>query len=147
MTNTVDILKNLTQTTFDSVEGYRKAGDKAESPALTQALERRASERSKTLDTLNQALTSRGEDPITSPSTMSQMHQTWLSITDSFSNGNEAAAERVEEGEDYLVEQFRDVLEDDSNELDSSTRMLIQSAYREVREGERFTDMLEKQYA
>ena len=34
----IAILNTLTGTTFDSVEGYRKAMAKAESPALKQAL-------------------------------------------------------------------------------------------------------------
>ena len=147
MTQTVETLKSLTQTTYDSVEGYRKAAEKAVSPALKQALERRMSERSRTLTKLNDALKSRGEDPITSSSTVASMHQVFLNIVDSFENGDEAAAERVEEGEDYIAEKFREVLEDKNDRFDNETRMVIQSAYREIREGEKFGDMIERQYA
>lgn len=147
MTNTTEKLKKLTQTTFDSVEGYRNAAEKAESPALKQALERRTGQRQQTLSGLNEALMSNGEEAVTASSTMGQMHQTFLSITESFSDGNEAAAERIEEGEEYLADQFRDVLEDDENGLDSSTRIIVQKAYNEVREGERFGEMLEQQYS
>ncbi|GMN02858.1 PA2169 family four-helix-bundle protein [Erythrobacter sp. MTPC3] len=147
MTNTTEKLKKLTQTTFDSVEGYRKAAEKAESPALKQALERRTGQRQNTLNKLNEALMAGGENAVTSSSTMGQMHQTFLNVTESFSNGDEAAAERVEEGEEYLADQFRDVLEDDENGLDGSTRMIVQNAYSEIREGERFGEMLETQYS
>ncbi len=147
MTQTVETLKSLTQTTYDSLEGYRKAAEKAESPSLKQALERRTSERSRTLNKLNDALKSNGEEPITSSSAIASMHQSFLNIADTFENGDEAAAERVEEGEDYIAGKFRDVLEDDSNEIDQSSLMIIQSAYREIREGEKFGDMIERQYA
>ncbi|KWV92697.1 PA2169 family four-helix-bundle protein [Erythrobacter sp. YT30] len=144
--NNINTLKKLTQTTFDSVEGYRKAIDKAESPALKSAFERRLNSREETLTKLNNALAGRGEDRIDSASVSGTAHQTFFSIADAFSDSNEAAIERVEEGEDYLAEQFRDVLKDDA-EMDQSIKMVIEQAYEEVREGERFTDMLEKQYA
>ncbi|AWW74379.1 hypothetical protein CD351_08065 [Erythrobacter sp. KY5] len=144
MTN-ISTLKSLTQTTFDSVEGYRKAVDKADSPALKDALNRRLTSREQTLSKLNSALESNGEERITSSSMTASTHQTFMSIADSFENGNEAAVERVEEGEDYIAGQFRDALEDD--DLDASFRSLIQQTYQEISEGERFSDMLEKQYA
>ncbi len=146
MTN-ITTLKSLTQTTYDSVEGYRKAIDKADSPALKSALERRLNSRIETLNTLNRALEANGEKRIDTVSMTGTAHQTFMSIAEAFSNSNEAAIERVEEGEDYLAEQFRDALNDDGETLDSSFRMVIEQAYREVREGERFSDMLEKQYA
>ena len=52
---------------------------------------------------------------------------------------------RVEEGEDYIAGQFKDALEDD--QMEASLRMTLEKAYREISEGERFTDMLEEQYA
>lgn len=144
MTN-ISTLKSLTQTTYDSVEGYRKAVDKADSPALKDALNRRLNSREQTLSKLNSALESNGEERITSSSMTASAHQTFMSIADSFENGNEAAIERVEEGEDYIAGKFRDALEDDN--LDASFRSLIQQTYQEISEGERFSDMLEKQYA
>lgn len=141
----INTLKSLTQTTYDSVEGYRKAIDKAESPALKSALERRLNSREQTLSKLNSALESNGEQRITSTSVAGSAHQTFMSIADAFENGNEAAVERVEEGEDYIAGEFRDALND--NEWDASVRTVVQQAAQEVFEGERFSDMLEKQYA
>lgn len=145
MTN-IKTLKNLTQTTFDSVEGYRKAIDKADSPALRSALERRLNSRLGTLNTLNRALETNGENRITSVSMTGTAHQTFMRIAEAFSTSNEAAVERVDEGEEYLAGQFRDALKD-SSDWDASFRMVIEDAYKEVREGERFVDMLENQFA
>lgn len=144
--NNIKILKKLTQTTFDSVEGYRKAIEKADSPALKSALERRLNSREQTLEKLNSALAGRGEDRITSVSMTGTAHQMFMSIADTFADSNEAAAERVEEGEDYLAEQFREALKD-SAQMEQPIKLVIEQAYQEVREGERFSDMLEKQYA
>ena len=43
------VFKSLTDTTFDSVEGYRQAGEKADSPQLKQALQQRCQSREQTL--------------------------------------------------------------------------------------------------
>lgn len=144
MANT-NTLKTLTQTTYDSVEGYRSAMEKAESPQLKQALERRYNERGQTLNQLNSKLQQFGEDPITSASMSGQVHQAFLSISETLEGGDEAAAERVEEGEDYIAGQFRDALNDE--QLDAQLKPVIQSAYNEISAGERFGDMIERQYA
>ena len=147
MTQTVETLKSLTQTTFDSIEGYRKAAEKADSPALKNALNTRINDRATTLTKLNEALRSQGEEPITSSSALGSMHQAFLTITEAFEGGDEAAAERVEEGEEFLADKFRDALEDDANEIDVSVLNVIKSAYSEVRAGEKFGNMIERAYA
>ena len=73
-----------------------------------------------------------------------EAHQLWMSITDAFEDGNEAAAERVEEGEDYLKNKFESALKDD--DLDPQSRMVVQQCYAEISDGERFGDMIAKQY-
>lgn len=147
MTNT-KLLKDLTQTTYDSAESYRKAGIEAEKPAFKSAFERRCALREQTLEQLNTALKARGEDPITSTSLSASAHQTFWDITDALSEGDSAIISRVEEGEEYLAKKFAEALSDDSDaDLDPSTRALLQTAYREISEGERFADMLEKRYA
>jgi len=145
MTN-IKILKDLTQTTYDSVEGYRNAAEKADSPTLKRALETRLGRRQQTLAKLNTALTNHNEQPINSTSVAGSGHQMYLKIASAFENDNEAAAEHVEEGEDYLAGKFRDALKDDLKHNDP-VRPIIEDAYNEIREGERMTDMLEKQYS
>ena len=125
----IAILNTLTGTTFDSVEGYRKAMAKAESPALKQALASRLAAREKTLDALNAELARAGGQRVAAGTTAGAVHRLWLSITDAFENGDEAAAERVEEGEDYLKEKFEAALKQD-----------------DLGEGERFGDMIERRY-
>ncbi|MEM8725782.1 MAG: DUF2383 domain-containing protein, partial [Pseudomonadota bacterium] len=65
MTNAVELLKDLTQTTYDSVEGYRKAAEKAESPTLKHAFSRRSGDRTQILNKMNDARQAKGGQPIT----------------------------------------------------------------------------------
>ncbi len=136
--------KSLTDTTFDSVAGYRKASEKADSAQLTQALERRAQQREKTLNQMNAELQRQGDELVTKGSVSGGAHRLWTDITDMFENGNEAAAERVEEGEDHIKSEFKSALDDD--DLAPQERAVVQQCYAEICEGERFGDMIERQY-
>lgn len=138
------VFKSLADTTFDSVEGYRKAIDKATDPQLKQALTQRLAERELTLQKLNSELQRQGDELVTKGTTAGSLHRVWTDITDAFENGNEAAAERVEEGEDYLKGKFDSALKTDA--LDPQERAVVQQVYAEICEGERFGNMIEKQY-
>ena len=138
------VFKSLTDTTFDSVEGYRQAGEKADSPQLKQALQQRCQSREQTLQQMNAELQRQGDELVTKGTMAGEAHQMWQSITSAFENNDEAAAERVEEGEDYIKGKFEQALE--SDQLEAQERAIVQQAYAEIREGERFGDMIAKQY-
>lgn len=141
---TTTVFKSLTDTTFDSVEGYRKAAEKADSAQLKQALNERAQKRAQTLQQMNAELQRQGDELVTKGTMTGEAHQMWASITDMFENGNEAAAERVEEGEDYIAKKFKEAL--DGDQLEAQERVVVQQCYSEISEGERFGDMIDKQY-
>ena len=136
--------KSLTDTTFDSVSGYRKAIEKASSPQLKQALQERLAKREQTLEQMNAELQRQGEELVTKGSVAGSLHRVWTDITDAFENGDEAAAERVEEGEDYLKDKFDAALK--SGNLQPEEQAVVQKCYAEICEGERFGNMIEKQY-
>lgn len=144
--NNTNLLKELTQLTYDSVQGYSEAADKADAGSLKSALENRRDSRAQVLSTMNRALIDNGEEAVTSSSMKRQAHELFTNITDTFANGDDAVVSRIEEGEDYITEQFKDALEDDAK-MDPGIRSVIETAYRDIKEGERFTDMLKKQYA
>ena len=144
MEDTRSTLKTLVETTFDSVEGYRKAAETANSPQLKAVLTQQAQKRQSTLDALNQELVRVGGDRVTSGTTAGGLHRLWADITSMFEKGDEAAAERAEEGEDYLAKKFETALEE--RDLDPASRAVIEKASLEVREGERLTDQLASQY-
>ena len=138
------LIETLTDTTYDSVHGYQKAAEVADSPQLKQALQQRGQQRQKTLDALNAEVTRLGGELVTKGTVTGELHQMWAHITNLFENGDEAAAERVEEGEDYIKGKFESALE--SDDLDPQSRAVVQQCYAEICEGEQFGDMIEKQY-
>lgn len=143
MTST-DTLKSLTETVYDSVEGYRLAIDKADSVELKDALRERLERRQETLEALNAELERQGGDIVTKGTMTGDLHRLWLNVADLFESGDEAAAERVEEGEEYLADKFESALDDD--DLDPQTRAVLEECFVEIEEGETFSDMLEEQY-
>ena len=79
-----NVLKTLTDTAFDSVEGYRKAAEKADSPRLQQALKRRREQREQTVAKLNAEIQRQGGELVTKGTLTGSAHQTWMSIADAF---------------------------------------------------------------
>ncbi len=136
--------KSLADTTFDSVEGYRKAAEKADSPQLKQALNQRLQQREQTLRQMNAELERQSDELVTKGTMAGEAHQMFASISDMFESGDEAAAERVEEGEDYIKNKFQEAIE--SNQLEAQERAVVERCYNEICEGEQFGDMIEKQY-
>ncbi|MBW3097017.1 ferritin-like domain-containing protein [Pseudohoeflea coraliihabitans] len=144
MTADTSQLKSLVKTTIDSAEGYRQAADNAESNALKQVLNDAAAKRRQLVDMLNGELQRLGEDRQEDGSVAGSIHHTWVSITSAFADNDEAAVDRVEEGEDYLKGQFEDALKDQG--WQPETRNVLQRAYGEVSEGERLADRLKQAY-
>lgn len=136
--------KSVVDTVFDSVEGYRKAAEKAHSEELKRALCERRESREKTLATLNAELERNGDELVSKGTVAGAAHRLWTDISDMFENGDEAAAERVEEGEKYLAGKIREVLED--SDLSESERLVLQKCLTEVEEGKRFGQMIEERY-
>ncbi|MXP09196.1 PA2169 family four-helix-bundle protein [Pseudoblastomonas halimionae] len=135
--------KSLTDTTFDSVEGYRKAAEKADSAQLQQALQQRRQQREQTLQQMNAELQRQGDQLVTEGTMTGEAHQLWASITTAFENNDEAAAQRVEEGEDYIAKKFSEALE--SDQLEAQERAVVQQCYDEICQGERFGDVIKHQ--
>ena len=138
------VFKSLTDTTFDSVEGYRKAAELADSSQLTQALQQRCQQREQTLQQMNAELERQGDELVTKGTMTGEMHQMWQSITGAFGDNDETAAERVEEGEDYLKGKFEKALE--SEQLEAQERAIVQQCYDDICAGERFGDSIKRQF-
>ena len=69
------VFKSLTDTTFDSVEGYRQAAEKADSPQLKQALTHRLQQREQTLSQMSAELQRQGDDLVTKGTLTGEAHQ------------------------------------------------------------------------
>lgn len=144
MTTTVSNLESLVKTTIDSAEGYERAAETAKSAELKQILREQGEKRRRLVTDLNQELVRIGGSAQDRGSTAGAVHHAWTRMADAFSNGDEAASERVEEGEDYIEKKFSEALEDKN--WDPQTRQVLERAHAEVKEGEKLTDRLEEQY-
>ncbi|NNC71788.1 MAG: PA2169 family four-helix-bundle protein [Sphingomonadaceae bacterium] len=141
MTKGLSKLESLTDTALDSAIGYEKAAEKAESASLTQTLQEQAGKRRQLVNDLNAEIVRLGGEARESRTFTGTVHHIWTDLSGLFENGDEAAAERVEEGEDYIAKKFEEALE--HGEFDPQTRTVIERACAEVKEGERLTDRLE----
>ncbi|QIQ86482.1 DUF2383 domain-containing protein [Erythrobacter sp.] len=139
-----ETLQGLTQATYDTLEAYRRAHETAHTGALERTLERRISERTRTVNLLNDALEKQGGERVDDASASAQAGYLVQAIGDAFQDGDEAAAHRIEKAETDLCERYEKALADDT--LETSTRHTIEAAAREVREGESFSHVLERQF-
>jgi uncharacterized protein (TIGR02284 family) len=145
MATQLSILETLTDTAIDSALGYETASEKAENAGLKQTLREQAGNRRDTVRMLNAEVVRLGGEARDSGSTMGAAHRAFTSLADAFEDSNEAAVERVEEGEDYIEKKFREAL--NNQELTAETRAVVQRAHDEISKGERITDTLKKQFA
>ena len=144
MATTANNLESLIKTTIDSAEGYERAAETAKSESLRQILREQSRKRRQTIAELNQELVRIGGQTQERGSAAGAAHHVWTRISDAFGGGDEAATDRVEEGEDYIEKKFREAL--DHQDWDPRTREVLQRAHSEIAEGERLTDRLEEQY-
>lgn len=144
MDNGLSILGTLTDTAVDSAIGYETAAEKARNPRLKQTLREQATKRRETVRMLNDEIVRLGGDRREKGSTMGAAHRAFTSLSDAFQDSDKAAAERVEEGEDYIEKKFREALE--RAEFTPQTRSVVQRAHAEISAGERLADRLEKQF-
>lgn len=144
MTKGLTVIQTLTDTAVDSALGYETAAEKAENPGLKRTLLEQAAKRRETVRMLNDEIVRLGGERREKGSTMGAAHRAFTSLATAFSDGNKAAVERVEEGEDYIEKKFREALE--HTDLTMETRAVIQRAHTEISAGERLADRLEKQF-
>ena len=144
MTTGLSTLQTLADTAADSVFGYEKAAEKAKNPGLKQTLRDQAEKRRNTLRMLNDEIARLGGDRREKGSNLGAAHRTFVRLADAFEDSNEAAVERVEEGEDYIEKKFREALE--NAEFAPETRTVVQRAHVEISAGERLADRLERQF-
>ena len=137
-------LSSLVQMVIDSAEGYESAAENARAPELKQVLRDQAAKRRQLIADLNAELVRLGGERQERGTTTGAAHQIWTRISAAFKDKDEAAAERVEEGEDYLEKQFREAL--DRKDWDPATLRILQQAHAHIKEGERLTDRLEDRY-
>jgi len=128
------ILKTLTSTLNDSVNGYRDAADNAEGSQFQQIFRDNASDRERVAGELAGEVRRLGGTPDEDGTIMGKTHQAFLDLKAAVTGRDDKAIiNEVERGEDYLKEKFETALADDK--LTHESREIIERAYQSVRKG------------
>ncbi len=128
------ILKTLTSTLNDSVNGYRDAADNAEGSQFQQMFRDNASERERVAGELAGEVRRLGGTPDEDGTVMGKTHQAFLDLKAAVTGRDDKAIiNEVERGEDYLKEKFEAALADDK--LTTESREVVERAYQSVRKG------------
>jgi len=128
------ILKTLTSTLNDSVNGYRDAADNAEGSQFQQIFRDNASERERVAGELAGEVRRLGGTPDEDGTIMGKTHQAFLDLKAAVTGRDDKAIiNEVERGEDYLKEKFEAALDDDK--LTAESREIVERAYQSVRKG------------
>lgn len=130
----VTVLKTVTDTLADSVNGYREAAQNVDADQFRQMFTQLADERSQVLSDLQSRLETLGGSADRDGTTLGHIHQSWLDLKASITGRDDKAViNEVERGEDYLKDKFEAALKLDS--LDPEVRTAIEGAYGSVRQG------------
>lgn len=130
----IDTLNELITSTFDSVDGYRKAGEDSASGQFQPIFFSRAAERKDVVEKLQQEVRTLGGEPHDDGSLMGAADRAFMTLREVVSSDNEQAIiAEVERGEDKIKAKFEDALQD--GKLSEATRITISSAFESVRAG------------
>ena len=128
------ILKTLTSTLNDSVNGYREAAENAEGEQFREIFRTNASERERVAGELAGEVRRLGGTPDEDGSVLGKTHQVFLDLKAAVTGRDDKSIiNEVERGEDYLKEKFEAALKAD--DLAPESRAVIERAYQSVRTG------------
>ena len=113
-TDNLAILKTLTSTLNDSVNGYREAAEHAESEQFREIFRNNASERERVAVELAGEVRRLGGTPDEDGTLLGKAHQVFLDLKAAVTGRDDKAIiNEVERGEDYLKEKFEAALKAD----------------------------------
>ncbi len=128
------ILKTLTSTLNDSVNGYREAAEHAESEQFRDIFRTNGAERERVAGELAGEVRRLGGSPDEDGTVLGKTHQIFLDLKAAVTGRDDKAIiNEVERGEDYIKEKFETALKAD--DLAPESRDLIDRAYQSVRKG------------
>ena len=126
-------LDDLIVTTIDSVRGYENAAEHAKAARYAEFFRATAAERRQVIETLSAQSRALGGTPAEYGSTAATIHRRWEDLRTALGGGDTAIVKEVERGEDYLMEEFGRVMEDER--MSSETMAVLRPCYETVRRG------------
>ncbi|MBO9712910.1 PA2169 family four-helix-bundle protein [Sphingomonas sp.] len=129
----VSKLDDLIVTTIDSARGYANAADHADAERYAAFFREMATERLHLVDLLSAQSRAEGGTPAEYGSTAATIHRRWEDLRTALGGGDAAILAEVEHGEDYLLEEWRRVLDDERMSTDSLA--VVRPAFETVQRG------------
>ena len=128
------ILKTLTSTLNDSVNGYREAAEHAESEQYREIFRTNAGERERVAGEIAGEVRRLGGTADKDGTVLGKTHQIFLDLKAAITGRDDKAIiNEVERGEDYLKEKFEMALKAD--DLSPESRVTVERAFQSVRQG------------
>ena len=133
-TDNTNILKTLTSTLNDSINGYREAAEHAEGSEFQQIFRDNAAERERVAGELAAEVRRLGGTPDEDGTVLGKTHQAFLDLKATvMGRDDKAIINEVERGEDYLKEKFETALA--NADLAPESRDIVERAFQSVRKG------------
>ena len=127
-------LNTLIGTLIDSIQGYQKAAADTSNSRFAEMFNARAQERQQVLTRLQAAVARMGGNPEDDGTTAGAAHRGWMNLKEAvLGQDDETIVKTVEEGEDYLKNQFEAALE--TADLPAEARMAVEEAWTSVKAG------------
>ncbi|OBX26131.1 uncharacterized protein (TIGR02284 family) [Gelidibacter algens] len=129
--DTVNVLQNIIEKNYDAEKGYKKAMTDAKTPALKNFLKEQALQRSHFATAIDKELRQLGEAPKESGSVTGSLHRAWIDIKSSLTgDDDEAVLEEVIRGEKASVDEYQDVIK--NNTLEPHINSVLESQLRDI---------------
>ena len=111
-------LNELIEKNMNAKDGYEMAIDKVDNREIKTFFKNRAIERAKFVKELRSEVWSNGEIPENSGNINGELHRTWMSLKTAFSSNNEEAIlEETIRGEKSSLEEYNDILNENTMPL------------------------------
>lgn len=128
------VIKTLTDTLADSVNGYREAANQVESDEFRQMFTELGDDRVKALDALEAELVRLGGRADRDGTALGTLHQRWMDFKANITGSDDKSViNEVERGEDYLKDKFETAMSSDA--LQGTGRAVVEQAFSSVRQG------------
>lgn len=126
-------LDDLIVTTIDSIRGYEHSAEHARDGRYADFFRETAAERRQVVDMLSAQSRAEGGTPADYGSTAATIHRRWEDLRLAFGGGDAALVKEVERGEDYLMQEFGRVMEDER--MSPEAMAVVRPCYDIVKRG------------
>ena len=126
-------LDDLIVTTIDSVRGYENAANHAQAGRYADFFREMAAERRKVVDELSAESRALGGTPAEYGSTAATIHRRWEDLRTALGGGDKAILAEIERGEDYLMEEWNRVLDDER--MSAEALAVVRPCFESIRRG------------